>query len=139
VSKQLDIIEAIVAKSGSLRRRKGQGYKGRTFGVDKYSTLWYTLFHKSVNRVSKQLDIIEAIIAKSGSLRSAARMLDYEPGYICELRKEHKLPSLNFIQAAGTVYPELIPMLSAYLWGSAYTNQDKGGEGDGLMSKSAVL
>ena len=91
MSKQLDIIEAIVAKSGSLRRSKGQGYQHRTFRVDNCVTLWYRVFHKSVHTVSKQLDIIEAIIAKSGPLRSAARMLDYEPGYICELRKEHKL------------------------------------------------
>lgn len=82
-----------------------------------------------MNKVSKQVDIIEAIIAKAGSLRAAARTLGYEPGYICELRKEHKPLSLNFVQAVGVVYPDLIPMLGEYLWGSAYTNQGKGGQG----------
>jgi hypothetical protein len=82
-----------------------------------------------VDKVSKQAEIIEAVIAKAGSLRATARTLGYEPGYICELRKEHKPMSLHFIQAVGTVYPDLIPMLGEYLWGSAYTNQGKGRHG----------
>jgi hypothetical protein len=83
--------------------------------------------------LSKQAEIIEALIAKSGSLRAAARTLGYEPGYICELRKEHKPMSINFIQAVGTVYPDLIPVLGEYLWGSAYTNQGKGRHGAGSL------
>jgi hypothetical protein len=90
--------------------------------------------YNSVNTVSKQIEIIEALIAKAGSLRAAARTLGYEPGYICELRKEHKPLSLNFIQAVGVVYPDLIPMLGEYLWGSVYANQDKGKHGDRLIS-----
>lgn len=83
--------------------------------------------------LSKQADTIEALIAKAGSLRAAARALGYEPGYICELRKEHKPLSINLIQAVGVVYPDLIPMLGEYLWGSAHANQDKEGHGDKLI------
>ena len=88
--------------------------------------------------LSRQAEIIETLIAKAGSLRAAARTLGYEPGYICELRKKHKPLSLNFIQAVGVVYPDLIPMLGEYLWGSAYTNQDKEGHADKLISGTSL-